>query len=268
VISSTFESRLVARDQHRDRPLERTAVSAPLAWLDAKSFYAWNRGTHHLERRTLTDGLPVVDPATISDDPANATRAGDIVVVALRGDPARRIEAVHLGDDKPRWTAGPGVLTFVRCAGDIAEPCIAGHPDGAGMVELRRIDPKTGILGEVLVPGADIEDAAVDAAGTHLAWVVDTQQIHVRALDGSEPDTVVTRLSAVRSLAFDPRGGILAAHAVNSGREIWRIAGDTIEPVATAGVAIVSLVRANPTGDTISYRTRTLTFELGELHLP
>ena len=266
--TSTFESRFLRRDNENNTALDALAVSAVLGWYDADSYYTWNRNSEEIELRHLdARTLPVRTGSKLHGDPANATRAGIVIIAALRAVGGRQIEAIAVGEATPRWTRPPGVLELVRCAGDVAEPCVAGVTTPAGTTELRRIDPATGTLGELIVAASDIADAAIDRDGRQLAWL-DGVAMYQRALDApADPPTRIASLSSPRTIAFDPTGGILASVSDDDSRDLRRYQGGRVEVLVRSPVTTLSLVRPSPDGAMIGYRTRTLDASLGELRI-
>jgi hypothetical protein len=206
---------------------------------------------------------------SLSGDPANATQADELVIVTLRGGEGREVLAFHPDEAKPRWTAARGVLAFVRCAGDRVQPCVAGKRSPSGNVALVRIDPATGVLGEQLSDEADIADAAIDALGGSLAWVVDNSEVHEKLLQpGGRAQVLAPRRSGIHTIAYDPTGGVLVSSNTPEGRSIVRLSEGRVDPVVNAGQTILSLIRPSPDGTQLLYRIRTLTSDLVEIQLP
>ena len=269
VVDSVFETHAFTIETHADERLDPVSAAAPLGWRDDGSWLAWNRSTQAVEVRTSDAGaLPTVTPAIIHGDMANVTRANDILIAAIRDERGRWIEAVSLTNGKRLWSTSPGQLVFVRCANDAAQPCITGKVAASGRVELRRIDPATGAVGDLVIEGANIADAAIDATGTTLAWVTNLSNVHVRPLAETGAGTELSSaLSGVHSLAFAPAGGVLATTFSDSTRKIVRLHDGEVELVVRTGGNVVSMVRPSSSGDRLLYRTRTLTANLVELHL-
>ena len=269
LVASAFETHMFDRSATLvDDPLDPVSASAPLGWRDESGYFTWNRTTNEIELRSVAHGVPAVRQSTVQGEPANVTRAGEILIVASRTDNGRRVDAIALGEPTPRWSAAPGSLAFVRCAGDQSEPCVAGAVKH-GQIEIRAIDPRSGVLGKMVVAAADIEDAAIDPTGTSLAWLVATSEVELQPLDGTAPPTLVaSHLSSAHSLAFAPHGGVLVSRAVGDAREIVRVYDGTSETLVRTGATIISMIRPSPTGDRLLYRTRTLSRELAELRLP
>ena len=267
LMASTFETHMFDRTATLvDDRLDPVSASAPLGWLDESSYLTWNRTTNDIELHAH-DG-PAARQATVHGEPANTTRADEMLIVASRAETGRRVDAFVLGETQPRWSAAPGTLSFVRCAGDSVEPCVAGTVTH-GQIELREIDPRSGVLGKVVVAAAEIEDAAIDPTGTQVAWVVAANRVELQALDGLAPPTLVaTHLASAHSLAFSPRGGVLVSRSVGDVREIVRFYDSNGETLVRTGATIISMIRPSPSGDRLLYRTRALSSELAELRLP
>ena len=269
-VSSAFESRLHERASRHDRLLDRVAVAASLGWRDTINYWAFNNATRQIERHSsMSNELPVFTAISLSGDPANATQADELVIVTLRGGEGREVLAFHPDEAKPRWTAARGVLAFVRCAGDRVQPCVAGKRSPSGNVALVRIDPATGVLGEQLSDEADIADAAIDALGGSLAWVVDNSEVHEKLLQpGGRAQVLAPRRSGIHTIAYDPTGGVLVSSNTPEGRSIVRLSEGRVDPVVNAGQTILSLIRPSPDGTQLLYRIRTLTSDLVEIQLP
>lgn len=244
-------------------------MSAVLGWDDAGSYYTWNRTSEEIELRNIDDRvLPTRTGSRFHGDPANATRAGSMLIGALRAVGGRRIEAISIGEATPRWTRPPGILEFVRCAGDVAAPCVAGVALPTGATELRRIDPATGTLGERVVVEGQIADAAIDRDGRQIAWL-DGIALYERPLDAvGDPPTKIATLSSPRTIAFDPRGGILSSVSDEDSRDLRRYHDGAVEVLVHASVTTLSIVRPSPDGTLLGYRTRTFGASFGELGLP
>lgn len=267
VTRAVSETRILASASAASTSLDPIAASALLAWEDEDSFYTWNRNSEAIElRHTDERALPTSTGSKLHGDPVNATRAGTTLIGALRATGGRRIEAVTIGERTPRWTREPGVLELVRCAGDRTEPCVAGVTTKTGATELRRIDPATGTLGDRLVDGGDIADAALDADGRRLAWL-DGNVLYIRELATAAPPIKLAQLSSPRSVAFDRDGAVLASFSGGDEREIRRYRDDTMSVVVSTPATTLSLIRTSTAG-TISYRTRVYESSLAELSLP
>jgi serine/threonine protein kinase len=237
----------------------------PLVWRDGGHLLALNPSSHRVEDRPLA-GSATVTEARIADGPVNATRADDMLIVSMRGAEGRLVEAYDTRESAPKWSIAP--LSFVRCAGDTAAPCIAGSSVPGGSTELRRIDPRTGALGDVVVPGAAIDDAAIDRTGTRVAWIEDFSFVRARSLTGGEITTLASNLGGMHTIAFDANGDVLVAFALGSGRQILRIHDGKLEPVLTDPANMIGVVRGSPDGTHLFYRRRIFVFDLAEVHLP
>lgn len=266
-ITSSYETRVFNRTTRADAPLNKTSASAALAWLDATTFLAYNNSNGAVERHSVsTRVLPQITSLRLSSEPVNVTRAGEILIATLRGSPARTVVAVTLADGAPRWSTAGGALTFVRCAGDLQPPCVAGRQNPTGTVSLVTIDPHTGTLGADVIAEGVIVDAAVNAAGTEVAWNVELRALFARALDRSAPAREVNVVGAGNhSIAYDPTGGLLATAFPEAGRQIVRYYNGSASPVLTAGTSLISLLRPSPDGEHLLYRVRTLSGDLVEI---
>ena len=270
---STFQSVLVdITDKHPQVMLDTTVVSAPLAWRDGNSFWAWNLGTHAVELHDVDEAPPTTTRVRIDADPANATRAGDILIVALRAQGGRRIEAYSLTDGSQRWKADPGALLFVRCAGDDKPPCVAGRQVDNVRVELCRIDPATGQVGDVVVDASELEDTAVSRDGTTLAYVPNDSSVVTQPFILGAPRTLhgekLERSSAIHSIAFDSTGSILVTRRGVETKVVILHPDGTSEQTIHSTANILSFIRPSPDGSHLFYRARRFDAELSHLVLP
>lgn len=269
IVSPRAEARWLDRASGREERLPESDAAAALAWRDDATLLTWNRSTSALEERGLTaTSLPTMTPARLAGDPASATRADDMIIVALRGADGRTVVALDGRTGAQRWTTPPGAMWFVRCAGDSAPPCVAGVRGARGLTELRHIDPRTGALGARVVAEANITDAALDPAGATLAWLTDNATLWRRPLAAAGPGIALPdHLGSAHSLAFVADGPDLVLGANRDGQGVYVLAGDALTRLVATPGAVVSLIRASPDGARVSYRTRTLGSQLGELHL-
>ena len=270
---STFQSTLVDAFGNRTQTtLDRNAFSAPLAWRDANSFWTWNLATGNVELHHLDNTPSTILPIRLSDNPANATRAGDTLIVALRSNGGRRIEAYSLTDGTLRWTAAMGVLQFVRCAGDAAPPCIAGRVVDNVRVELGRIDPATGIISDVVVGPSALEDAAVSADGNTIAFAPNDSKVITQAFAADAVRTprgeLLPQSNVIYSIVFGQNGDIfITRRAIEAEIQIIHV-DDRVEKFIDSGANILSLIRPSPDGAHVLFRARRFDAELARIVLP
>jgi len=266
--TSTYETRLHVRESRTERPLDKMAASAALGWIDETTFLAAG-ADGRIERQSIDARvLPQGTSVRLSGEPANATLAGNILVVALRGQNGRSIAAFDLDSPTPLWTTPVGTLTFVRCAGDRKRPCVAGKQKAGGLLDIVSIDPATGTLDDVVLASGVIADAAIDDAGTLLAWISDNRQTLVRELDGTAPPRELgPGHGGSHTISFAPGGGVLASVYHPEGRVIVAYREGTlgVDKVLNAGSALVSLLRPSPDGKVLTFRARTFIGDLVEL---
>ena len=272
ITKSTFQSTLVdRRGSHSQVNLDNATASAPLLWLDNNSFWTSNRNNNQVELHHVDATTPTVLPIHLGGDPADATRAGDILIVAERAESGRRVEAYSLTDHSLRWNAEPGDLLFVRCAGDQAPPCVAARQINPTDVEIRRIDPATGSIGEVIVAASKTQDAAISVDGTTIAWIPSDRGASVSALALNAPATVLhdlgSQATAMHSLAFDNEGNLLLART-GVGRSIVSVHPDgTTEPLVHSAANVIAFIRPSPDGAHLLYRSRSFGGDLAVVHL-
>ena len=279
LLESSFVTGIIDRGTAREiTTMDPETSSAPLAWTDATSFWTWNRGTGHVEWHHVDDKTPTITATILDGDPANATRAGAMLIASLRSDGGRRIAAYVVGEAAPRWTTAVGELVFVRCAGDAAPPCIAGKQLDGSVVELRRIDVTTGALGEIVVPAAAaLEDAAISVDGSTIVW---NASGHVWWRAFQNPDAAPQELhvdsdadvASIHTLAIEPNGNIVLNMIQRSAQRnrvlITAPRDGAPEQLVRSPSQILSLARPSPDGKFMLYRARSFSSDIVELHLP
>ena len=272
ITKSTFQSTLVERNgAHHQTNLDNTTASAPLLWRDNNSFWTSNRLTNHVELHHVDTTAPTVLPIALGGDPANATRADETLIVAERAEQGRRIEAYSLTDYSLRWKAEPGALLFVRCAGDAIPPCVAGRQVSTSEVELVRIDPATGVLGETIVSASKAQDAAISADGTSIAWIPSEQGARVSALAANAPSQRLADQGsdavALHSISYDSTGTLLMGRT-GDGRAIISIhPDDQVDVLVHSTANVIAFIRPSPDGAHLLYRSRSFGGDLALVHL-
>ena len=145
--------------------------------------------------------------ARLDGEIVNATRAGDVLIAALRRDTGRELVAVALGDGRELWRQPPGWARAVRCAGDRAPPCVV-IDDGVPTQTLRWLDPASGTPGDLVITGRRLDDVAVADDGRAVLIGDGGKLVRRRDLaTGVEVD--LDAVISVRAVAFDPMGGAL-----------------------------------------------------------
>ncbi len=251
-----------AKDGRAAHDLDNATAGAALAWIDDTEFLTWNRDTHRLDRRR---GENVdVTKLSVDGEPANATIAGDTLITALRGNQGRRVVAVSLTDGRAIWRHDDKQTLAVRCASDRHPPCFAIRSTD-GKEHLVTLDPRTGELGTTPLFSGKFEDVAVSDDGKHL--LISSNGLDVSELDtaGKVLATYATALTNVRSLAFDPRGGILVGGTLaRNNYQVGRVGavGAKFEVLSQADDDILSLVRPSRDGSRILVLARSFTPEV------
>ncbi|MBK9032681.1 MAG: serine/threonine protein kinase [Myxococcales bacterium] len=234
---ATFRSRVLDRAGASTvaRDLDPATVGAALAWMDDGTFLVWNRASGGIERHGPT-GAVATTPARLDGEIISATRAGDVVIAALRRDAGREVVAVSIADGRERWRVPPGVLRTVRCTDDRAPPCLLVRDgDDATARRLAWVEPGDGAVGATVGPAGRIDDVALTAGGARLLLADGTRDVVELDLTAGAEVRVETDLSP-RALAFDPRGGLLLTGSTNTTR--------------------YSLVALGPAGATEVYQSR------------
>ena len=273
VAKTMFQTTLVERaSQSMQTNLDTNTVSAPLSWRDDQSFWAWNGGTGHVELDHIDGSVSTISSIHFTAEPANATRAGDELIVSLRADRGRRIEAYSLIDGALKWTIEPGAVVFVRCAGDSEPPCIAGKQVSGSDLELHRIDIQSGVVGERLLAAEPIEDAAVSPDGHSIAIV--NLLGPLRAQTDLNGDATLSHLVRINSgftshtIAFSSNDDGIIIDRPGSERILASVHIDgTVDSISRSSANVLSLARPSPRGDRLLYRARSFTVDIAQLSL-
>ena len=260
----TTRARVVERtaDGRAAHDLDNATAGAALAWIGDAEFLTWNRDTHRVDRRT-SERVDLTELA-VEGEPANATIADDAVIVALRGNEGRRVVAMSMTDGQPLWRHEDKQTLAVRCANDRHPPCYAIR-SGGGDEQLVTLDPRTGELGITPLYRGKFEDVAVSDDGKRL--LVSPRSAQVFELDdtGKVIATYDTTLTNIRSLAFDPRGGILVGGTLaRNNYQVGRVGavGAKFEILSQADDDILSLVRPSRDGSRILVLARSFAPEI------
>ncbi len=245
--------------------LDNSTAGAALAWSGDTEFLTWNRDTHRVDRRT--DESVDVTKLVVEGEPANATTAGDALIVSLRGNEGRRVVAMSLADGHPLWRHDDRKTLAVRCANDRTSPCYAIRSTD-GKEQLVTLDPRTGELGTTALYTGKIEDVAVNADGTRL--LIAPKMTEVTEIDptGKVIADYKTTLTNIRSLAYDPQGGILIGGTLaRNNFQVGRVAGvgAKFEILSQADDDILSLVRPSRDGSRILVLARSFAPEVWRL---
>jgi hypothetical protein len=243
-----------------------TVVAAGLGWQDGDEFLAWTSATRTVERRSARQPRGST-PVLLAGEPANATLAGELLIAAVRKSGGRDVVASSLTDGTSPWQHVRDGTSVVRCAGDRAPPCFAVHGTEIGHQQLVTLDPATGAMGTRVILEGVIDDIAVRADGQRIL-VSNRTAIREIDLDGAETTHFPPLLPSIRSVAYDPRGGILLAGTLRQNTyQIGRYADGRYTLLAQTDNDILSMVRPSPSGEQILVLARTFDPELWTLPL-
>ncbi len=267
---ATFRSRVLDRAGPTPSPreLDPATVGATLGWLDDGRYLIWNRASGGVERHAADASAPAEStPARLDGEPVSATRAGDLLIATLRRDAGREVVAVSLLDGREAWRLAIGVARTVRCTDDRVAPCVVVR-DGELTAEAPRvawIDPADGRFGADVGPTGRVDDVALTGAGAHLL-ISDGSNL-VRDLDlGTGAARPLALAMGARAVAYDPRGGILAAGTRRGSHYVVvRHDGTTETPVFQSRDEILFLPRPAPDGDAVLVMGRLFLPSLYEL---
>ncbi len=268
MIDTTTRVRLIGRNPTSVRELD-PSVAAELGWTADGSYISWHQTTHALER-VAKDGTYVPLKAQLEQEPANATFAGDLALVAERGAGGRKLVAIELSTGHVAWSDRPGKSIAARCAGDLAPPCFVARRDdeAAEHYEIVPLDPRNGAtIGAPVYRGA-LEDFAVSGDG-HRILVADGRDVLLELEAGGArvgAFTLSPDLLRIRSVAYDPLGGMLIAGSGSVGNYVLgHYDGTTLTVFDVAGDELLALVRPSPVTDQVLAQGRTWSASLWQL---
>ncbi len=255
-------TRIVERAKNRTaaHDLDNATGGAALAWTSDDEFLTWNRDTHRIDRR---NGLQVnVTKLAVDGEPANATLSDDTLIVTLRGNAGRRVVALSLSTGAILWRHSDRQTMAVRCASDRHPPCFAVRStDGAE--RLVTLDPHTGELGTTPVTTGAFEDVAVSDDGKRLLLAAPDAVVPEIDLTGKVIAQYQSPLTNIRSVAYDPKGGVLVGGTLTRNNyQVGRINGGKFEVVTQTDDDILSLVRPSRTGSRVLVLARVFAPEV------
>jgi serine/threonine protein kinase len=258
--------RVVDRATQFTRELDAATVGASIAWTADDEFLTWHRTSGRVERRTISDTL-VLGDIKLAGEPANATLAGDTLIVAVRVTTGRELVAHSLATGELRWRKPAPTMLAVRCADDRQPPCYALRRVN-NIEQLVSIDPGTGEMGEqVLLEGA-LEDLAVNGTGDRIVVAQRAGPLREFSPDGTELAQHTTPFTTVRSVAYDRGGGFLIAGTlIRNTFQVGRFVDGQMTVIAQAENDLLSLVRPSHDGKRILVHARVYAPVLWELAL-
>jgi len=261
--ANSFRAKMVSRGG-AVQDLDPELVGAGMGWLDDAGWLFWNRATGDLA--PYPRGARV--PAALDGEPGNATRAGDIAIVAMRKPGGREVVGVSLAEARRLWTLPVGTVSAVRCAGDVTEPCVAVVQPDEGEAQVRRIDARTGALGDELARARTIQDVALSADAAELLVCDGSAAIRAITLATGAERRVEVPFGNTRGVAYDPTGGFLVAGTKPPVKyQILQLDGDRREVLIQSDNEILFLPRPSPDGSQVLVMGRLFQPELYELRL-
>ncbi len=269
-ITPATRVRVIDREPLGVRDLEPSQVANELGWTADGDELTWNPNSHALERRTV-NGIPTPLAAHLDVEPVNATLAGDLALIALRDTGGRKLVAMSLTTGAIAWQHAVGASFVARCARDLAAPCYVARR-AAGPVEryeLVALDPLTGQTSGQPIYVGPLEDFAVAGDGAHLLVADGTPVVRELDASGGVVAELSTELTRPRSVAYDPKGGVLIAGTGKFGSyEVGHHDGEHYAPITGAEGELLLMVRPSPSGDKVLTLGRALPSELWQLELP
>ncbi|MFT3697919.1 MAG: protein kinase [Kofleriaceae bacterium] len=245
----------------RNIDLETARAAGELGWTKDGAQLTWNPSTKKVEQREKLDTGYVATPLPIELDiePVNASVAGDLLIIATRDTGGRKLVARSMTTGKVAWELPPGEALLARCAADLQPPCfIARQVDRK--FEIWPLDLVTGRPVDKPIYRGPLEDFAIDAAGEHIAIAEGSSIVQEQAIATGDLRRTATRLGLVRSVAYDPKGGMIVSGSAELGRySIGHLATDgTFEFITDSEAELLSLVRPSPNGNEILSLGRAL----------
>jgi hypothetical protein len=238
-------------------------VQGELGWMADGSYVSVRQPTGEIER-VPRDGAPTPLHAHLDGEPANATMAGSVVIVALRSVAGgRKLVAIDLATGKTVWDDPPGFSVVARCANDLTPPCFIARRTGgpSAPFELVPLDPVTGRTTGAAIFKGPVEDFAVSPDG-HRVLITQGGLLLLEVNDRG--DRVATTsiqdvFTIVRSVAFDSQGGILVGGSTSIGNYvIGHYDGTDFTTLGSAGGELFLLVRPSPVDGRILAIGRTM----------
>jgi len=262
-------------DRSDDAPaiqdLEPSQIGGGLGWTDDDKLLSWNRTTRQIERLVSShtgDALGV----QLDGEPANATLANDMLIVALRRPGGRELVGISLQARRIAWRLPDRAVLVARCAGDARPPCFALRRNAKLDVEVVPFDPGTGTLGSAPLTSGRLDDVAVADGGDRLVVVGASAEMQALVHEIDRSGTLLRELrvplDTARSVAYDPAGGILVAGTLTrTTYEVGRWVDGKYTKLLRSDSEIVSLVRPAHGKAAISILARTFSPELMRLRL-
>jgi len=244
---------------------DRTTVGITLGWTRANELVSWSGDRGLVELRT--GDRVTVTRAKLPGEPANTTFADDVLIAAIRRPDGREAVAVSLATGELLWKHSDKRTFAVRCANDLHPPCYAIRADADGD-RVFEIDPRTGILEGAELYRGRVEDIAVRDDGER--WLIATRSPDVTERDrrGKQVASYRTPLVSTRSVAYDPRGGIIVAGTmIRNKYAVGRIAAPGAELVVLASSFddILTLVRPAHDGSRVQLLARVFVPDVWQL---
>ncbi|MDB4962644.1 MAG: serine/threonine protein kinase with repeat [Myxococcales bacterium] len=267
LMQPTPRGRLVDRTGGASSSSYLDLASVSLGWLTDREFLSWSSNTHRIERRATTTTIELTK-AVLDGEAANATTAGDVVIASVRKTAGRQTIGVSRSTGAQLWRHGDGKTLAVRCAGDLKPPCYAirvlEHED-----QVVTIVPETGELGTTPVHRGKVEDLAVSLDGTKIVLVGKRSEAIEIDPTGAVLSTSLLPLTTLRSVAYDPRGGILVGGTLTRNNfQVGQFHNGEWKLLAQSDDDILSFVRPSPDGNRVLVLARVYAPEVWQLQLP
>ncbi len=261
-------SKMIDRSQAAPKVVDydRASVGVTLGWTASNELVSWSRDRKHVEIRSGEHAR--VTDAILDGEPANTTFANEVLIASVRGAEGRETLAVSLVTGKELWRHTDKRTFAVRCAKDLHPPCFAiRNGDGLGDDEILAIDPRTGQFGKQLTHGV-VEDIAVRDDGQRVLIASRTSEVYELDLAGKQTAQYHTTLVTIRSVSYDPRGGVIVAGTlIRNEYRVGRIDEQDFDVLASSLDDILLLIRPAHDGSRILMIARGFSPDVWQLDL-
>jgi hypothetical protein len=249
-LTLTTRARIYNRAENATVDLDTSKVGVALGWIDARAYLSWSSVTRGIDLRTV-DGDVEPSSLALDGEPANATFSGDLLIVSLRRPAGREVEALDMMTGQVAWTAADPATFIVRCADDRHPPCFAVM--SAPRDHVVAFDSATGWIGATVYERAaddtsSIEDIAVSSDGTRLLVAGRGRALIEITATGALVRELAAETGSVRSVAYDPQGGVLIAGTSARNRYQVGVLRDKLYRLGTSDNEMLSIVRPSPDG--------------------
>ena len=264
-IDPTPRGRMIQMASKLSNDLEPSTATVPLAWLDDRTFYVWNRRAGRVDLRDATSVLAST-AMELTAEPVNATLTPSRLIVTVRATGGRIALGFPRDGHGEPWRLPE--IHAVRCALDRAPPCFVARTIG-DRERISPLDPETGTLTGPPIYEGVVEDFAVGEGGAELAIVGPTALITHLAVAGRTTTTTETGLAALRTIAHMPGGGFVIGGTLHSTTYRLAVLVEGKEaPMTQTENELIALARPSQDGTSVTVLVRRFNSSLYRLRSP